>query len=81
MDETEPTAPDPRGIQARVFGPKSSAADVQGAGFALPVAAVQQLVGTFRGHMSARRNGPLQVLVEAPDMPPSVVNLYRTRHR
>jgi hypothetical protein len=77
MEEMGPTPAAPRGIQTRVFGPTGSAADVRGAGFAMPAGTVQTLVGTFRGHMDARRNGPLQMLVEVPDVPPSVVNLYR----
>lgn len=66
-----------RGLQVRVFGPRGNAGDTRDAGFALPAGTVQQLVGTFRGHFEVRPDGPLQMLVEAPDVPPSVVNLYR----
>src|SRR5688572_13419011 len=81
MAEQVLTASGGRGIQTRVFGPTSGSpgagADTQGAGFVMRGQAVAQLVGTFRGHMDARRHGPLQMLVESPDVPPSVVNLYR----
>src|SRR5688500_310862 len=65
------------GVQIRVIGPKAGAQAEEGAAFVLPEGATQQLVGTFQGHMSAKRTGPLQMLVDAPDVPPSVVNLYR----
>ena len=64
-----------QGIQTRVFGPK--AAQTEAAGFVLPQAAVNQLIGTFTGHLSQRKTGPVQMLVELPDMPASVVNVFR----
>src|SRR5688572_19174604 len=64
-----------QGIQTRVFGPK--AAQTEAAGFVLPQATVNQLIGIFQGHLSQRKTGPVQMLVELPDMPASVVNVFR----
>ena len=63
------------GIQTRVFGPK--AADTEAAGFVLPHLTVLQLVELFTGHLSQRAHGPVQMLVEVPGVPPSVVNVFR----
>ena len=64
-------------MQIRVIGPKVGDETEEGVAYAVPAAAAQQLVGTFQAHLSAKRTGPLQMLVDAPDVPPSVVNLYR----
>ena len=68
-----------QGIQIRVIGPMGAggAEPEEGTGFALPAGDARQLIGTFQGHMSQKRQGPLQMLVDAPDVPVSVVNLYR----
>jgi hypothetical protein len=65
------------GIQMRVFGPRSSASEVEGAGFVANAETARQLVDLFKGHLSQHKTGPVQMLVEAPDMPASVVNLSR----
>jgi hypothetical protein len=65
------------GIQIRVFGPAVAAADVQDAGFAVSAESAKQLTDLFVEHLSKTRNGPVQMLVDAPDMPPSVVNVFR----
>ena len=59
------------------MGPKVGDETEQGVAFAVPAGTAQQLVGTFQGHMTHKRTGPLQMLVDAPDMPVAVVNLYR----
>ena len=64
-------------MQVRVFGPRSSAAHAEGAGFAVPATAARELVEVFKRNLSQRKTGPVQMLVEAPDVPPSVVNLSR----
>src|SRR5687767_13165029 len=74
FDPVESTAMS-QGIQTRVFGPK--AAQTEAAGFVLPQATVNQLIGIFQGHLSQRKTGPVQMLVELPDMPASVVNVFR----
>jgi hypothetical protein len=63
------------GIQTRVFGPK--AAETEAAGFLLRPETVRQVVALFSENLSKRNSGPVQMLVEAPDMPASVVNLFR----
>ena len=65
------------GVQIRVIGPKVGGETEEGVAYAVPAATAQQLVGMFQAHLSAKRTGPLQMLVDAPDVPPSVVNLYR----
>lgn len=66
-----------RGIQMRVFGPRAAAKDAEGAGYAVPAQTARQLVDLFKGQLSQHKTGPVQMFVEAPDMPPSVVNLSR----
>jgi hypothetical protein len=65
------------GIQTRVFGPKFSAAEAQGAGFLLPKETARQLTELFTNSLAQRAHGPAQMLVDAPDMPVSVVNVSR----
>lgn len=64
-----------QGIQTRVFGPR--AADTEAAGFVLPRGTVAELVKLFAGYLSERRSGPVQMLVDVADVPPSVVNVFR----
>jgi hypothetical protein len=64
-----------KGIQTRVFGPKTPDADA--AGFLLPREQAVQLVGLFKEKLQQRKTGPVQMLVDAPDMPASVVNVFR----
>jgi hypothetical protein len=66
-----------RGIQMRVFGPRSSAKEAEGAGYAVSAETARQLVELFKGHLSQHKTGPVQMLVDAPHVPPSVVNLSR----
>jgi hypothetical protein len=63
------------GIQTRVYGPK--AAETEAAGFVVPHLAVLQLVELFTTQLSQRSGGPVQMLVEVPDVPVSVVNVFR----
>jgi hypothetical protein len=65
------------GIQTRVFGPKAAAEEAQGAGFMLPKKTARQLIDLFTNSLAQRAHGPVQMLVDAPDMPVSVVNLSR----
>jgi hypothetical protein len=65
------------GIQTRVYGPKAAAAETGAAGFALPKETAQQLIGLFAENLSQRANGPVQMLVDVPDVPPSVLNVSR----
>jgi hypothetical protein len=65
------------GIQTRVFGPKSAASDAAGAGFLLPKETSHQLIELFTSSLAQRQHGPVQMFVEAPDMPTSVVNVSR----
>jgi hypothetical protein len=66
-----------QGIQMRVFGPRTSAAQAEGAGFAVRGETTRQLVESFRQNLTQRKTGPVQMLVDAADVPPSVVNLSR----
>jgi hypothetical protein len=67
-----------RGIQVRVFGPKSAAAiEAEGAGFVVPRETAKQLVDLFRDKLSQHRTGPVQMLVDAPDVPPTILNVSR----
>src|SRR5688572_10663609 len=66
-----------KGIQARVFGPKVAGTNVAGTGFALSAAAAKQLVGSFREYLTKHKTGPVQMLVDAAEVPPSVVNVSR----
>src|SRR3954465_10574584 len=66
---------EPRGVQMRVFGPTTASADASG--FLMPRDTVLKLVGLFEGHLSQHRSGPVQMLVDAPDVPASVVNVFR----
>jgi hypothetical protein len=43
----------------------------------VPAEAAKQLTELFAGHLSKHRTGPVQMLIDAPDMPPSVVNVFR----
>src|SRR5688500_8031465 len=63
------------GIQTRVFGPR--AAETSAAGFALPRDTVVQLSKMFEENLSKRKSGPVQMLVDVPGVPPSVVNVFR----
>ena len=63
------------GIQTRIFGPK--AADVEAAGFVLNPETVRKLVTLFEDELARRQSGPVQMLVEAPEMPASVMNVFR----
>ena len=64
-----------QGIQTRVFGPK--AAETEAAGFLLQPETVRKLVELFAMELSKRSSGPVQMLVEAPDVVPCVVNVFR----
>jgi hypothetical protein len=67
-----------KGIQLRVFGPKTPAtAEAEGAGFVLPRETARQLVEMFRKHLAQHRSGPVQMMVDAPDVPPTVLNVSR----
>jgi hypothetical protein len=66
-----------QGIQTRVFGPKAAAGDAAGAGFVLPKETTRQLIDLFTNSLAQRQHGPVQMLVEAPDAPSSVVNVFR----
>lgn len=61
----------------RVFGPRSSASEVEGAGFVANAETARQLVDLFKAQLSQRKTGPVQMLVEAPDMPGAVMNVSR----
>jgi hypothetical protein len=63
------------GIQTRVFGPR--AADTSSAGFVLPRETAQQLTKSFEEQLARRQSGPVQMLIDVPDVPPSVVNVSR----
>jgi hypothetical protein len=63
------------GIQTRVFGPR--AAETTAAGFALPRETAVQLSRMFAEKLSLRKAGPVQMLVDVPDVPASVVNVFR----
>jgi hypothetical protein len=65
------------GIQTRVFGPKAAAGEAAGAGFVLPKETARQLIELFTNSLAQRQHGPVQMLVEAPDMPTCVVNVSR----
>src|SRR4029078_1353557 len=67
-----------RGIQVRVFGPKKPAnAEAEGAGFVVPRETARQLVDLFREKLSQHKTGPAQMLVDAPDVPPTILNVSR----
>jgi hypothetical protein len=65
------------GIQTRVFGPKAGTQEAAGAGFMLPKETARQLIELFANSLAQRAHGPVQMLVEAPDTPTSVVNVFR----
>jgi hypothetical protein len=64
-------------VQTRVFGPKAAAGEAAGAGFAVPKETTRQLIGLFTNSLAQRKHGPVQMLVEAPDTPACVVNVFR----
>ena len=64
-------------VQTRVFGPKAAAGDAAGAGFAVPKQTARQLIELFTNSLAQRMHGPVQMLVEAPDTPACVVNVFR----
>ena len=64
-----------QGIQTRVFGPR--AAETTAAGFALPRETAVELARMFEENLSKRKTGPVQMLVDVPDVPASVVNVFR----
>jgi hypothetical protein len=64
-----------QGIQTRVFGPR--AAETTAAGFAVPRETARALAATFEENLAQRKAGPVQMLVDAPDVPPSVLNVFR----
>ena len=64
-------------VQTRVFGPKAAAGDAAGAGFAVPKETARQLIELFTNSLAQRMHGPVQMLVEAPDTPACVVNVFR----
>src|SRR3954447_18406887 len=74
--ESPPTMSE-AGIQTRVYGPKAAAIETEGAAFALPKETAAELIKLFAGHLAERKTGPVQMLVDAPDVPPSVVNVSR----
>src|SRR5690349_8950343 len=65
------------GIQTRVFGPTDAGTEAAGAGFILPKETARRLIDLFTNSLAQRQHGPVQMLVEAPDMPTSVVNVFR----
>jgi hypothetical protein len=60
-----------------VFAPTDAAKESAGAGFVLPKETARQLIDLFTNSLAQRQHGPVQMLVEAPDMPTSVVNVFR----
>ena len=65
------------GIQTRVFGPMAAAAEIESAGFVLQKETAAELIKLFAQHLAERKNGPVQMLVDAPDVTASVLNVSR----
>lgn len=63
------------GIQTRIFGPPVE--DMQQSGFVLKREVVEQTTALFEQQLSQRESGPVQMLVEVPDSPASVVNVFQ----
>lgn len=63
------------GIQTRVFGPR--AAETEAAGFMVSPVTARKLIALFEENLSKRTTGPVQMLVDAADVTPSVVNVFR----